>query len=158
MNLTALATEINADPVGIGYAQYKVDAPGRIADMMNVPSFVAPRSRWISELGIMELYQDGPLAADVLLAKLETFAATQHQLSGVVRRVLRFLQGNGFDIGSPTSHNMLAVLAQAGVISADESTKLQALANKPASRAEVVFGNGAVVTEAQVREAINGNV
>lgn len=158
MNLTALATEINTDPEALGYSQYKVEAPGRIADMMNAPSFLAPRSRWISELGIMELYPDGPVAADALLAKLETFAATQHALAGVVRRVLRFLQGNGFDIGSATSHNMLSVLAQASVVSADEATKLKALANKPASRAEVLFGNGTVVTEVQVRKAINGNV
>ena len=158
MNSQALKTEIDIDPEGLGYAQYKIEAPGRIADMLNALTFTAPRSRWISELGIMELYMDDPEAADALLTKLEAFADTQARFSSIVRRVLRFLKGNGFDIGSRSSQKMLTVLAQVGVLSVEESTNLKALANKPASRAEVLFGNGTIITELQVREALNVNV
>ena len=153
MNLQALKTEIETDPMALGYAGLLPDAPGRVTDLMNAPVFMAPRSRWISELGIMEMYPDGAEAADALLTKLEAFSDTQARFSGVVRRVLRFLKGNGFDIGSNSSQGMLTMLAPAGVISEDEATKLKALAHKPTSRAEVLFGAGTVVTVDNLRVA-----
>lgn len=158
MDLVELKTELQGDPLSLGYASHLADAPGYVADLMNAPIFMAPRSRWISELGIMELYPDDAEAADALLTKLEAFSETQARFSGVVRRVLRFLKGAGFDIGSRTSQQMLTMLGQASVISVDEATKLKELANKPASRAEILFGNGTAVTESQIREALNVNV
>ena len=60
----SLLQEIQNDPLALGYSQYTVDAPGKIADILNIKAYVAPRSRMISERGIMDHYADGPVAAD----------------------------------------------------------------------------------------------
>lgn len=154
MDFAALRNELLSDPAGLGYAaKLPGGETGAIAELLNAKTFTAPRSRWISELGVMELYPDGAEAADAMLEKLETFADTRQRFAGVVRRVLRFMRGDGFDIGSPTSQSILFILAQAGVITADEAGKLKSLADKPTSRAEILgFGS---VTEQDVIGALN---
>lgn len=86
-------------------------------------------STMISERGIMDKYADGPVAADAVLAKLETFANSGAPGSGPLKRALKFLaQAEGLDIGASTTRAQLDALASAGVITLDESNKLKALA------------------------------
>lgn len=86
-------------------------------------------SRLISERGILESYPDGPLAADVVLAKLEAFASAGHPLSSIVDRALKFLgQSSGLDIGSAATQLMVTQLGAGGVLTVDEANKLKALA------------------------------
>lgn len=150
--MTTLSDELANDPMGIGYAQWLPDSPGMVVQLINMPSFAMIKSLMMSERGILAQYPDGPVAADAVLTKLDTFAQTQHALASVVKRALRFLgDPEGIDMGSPATQSMLDAVQQAGVLTADETTKLKALAMQPASRAEVL-GLG-VVTEAQVVEA-----
>ena len=150
--MTILADELANDPLGVGYAQWLPHAPGMVVQLLNAPSYTMIKPLMMSERGVLAQYPDGPVAADAVLTKLDTFAQTQHALASVVRRALRFLgTDGGIDMGSPATQSMLDAVQQAGVLTASETQKLKALALQPASRAEVL-GLG-VVTEAQVVEA-----
>lgn len=150
--MTTLSDELANDPMGLGYAQWLPNSPGMVVQLINAPSFAMVKSLMMSERGILAQYPDGPVAADAVLTKLDTFAQTQQPLASVVKRALRFLgDPEGIDMGSPATQAMLDAVQQAGVLTADETTKLKALAMQPASRAEVL-GLG-MVTEAQVMEA-----
>ena len=153
----SLLQEIQNDPLALGYSTYTVEAPGKIADMLNTKSYSAPKSRMISERGIMDHYTDGPVAADIVLSKLEAYSVSGQSLSGVIKRMLKFLaMPEGIDIGSPKSAMMLDALTLATVLTVAEASKLKQLAYQPASRAEVLFGLDTFITEQQVREALNG--
>lgn len=152
INIQALNSEVVNDPANIGYAAMLPDSPGSVVDAMNSTVYTAYKSRMISERGIIDHYQDGPIAADILLTKLETFAASQHPAAGAVRRAMKFLaMPDGIDIGSASTHGMLDMLAAGGAITADEASKLKALSNGKKSRAEILFGEP--ITEAHLRTA-----
>lgn len=100
-----------------------------IAAKVNTVDRVKTVSTMISERGILEKYVDGPLAADAVLAKLEAFSVSGHPLASIVKRALKFLANpEGLDIGAPATQGMLSQLGAGGVITADEATKLKALA------------------------------
>lgn len=83
----------------------------------------------VSEKGIMKAYDGGPLAADAVLSKLEAFALTAHPLASITKRALKFLaQPEGLDIGDPSTQAMIDGLVTVAAITADEGTKLKALA------------------------------
>lgn len=146
-----LAQELHDDPLGLGYAQWLPDAPGQVVALLNAQNYSMAKSLLLSERGVLERYADGPVAADAVLGKLETFAQSGHALSGVVKRALKFLaMADGIDVGSPATYAMLDQVQLAGGLTADEVTKLKALALQPASRAEVL---GLTVTEADVVNA-----
>ena len=88
-------------------------------------------STLISERGILERYPDGPIAADSVLTKLETFSTTQHPLASVVKRAIKFLETpEGLDIGSNTTRLMIDSLYQVPgtPLTEDEAIKLKSLA------------------------------
>lgn len=155
MDKAALAAEINNDPAGIGYADYVTESPGRIADMMNARTQQMHKPRMVTARGIMASYGLGPTAGAAFLDKLQSLSATVP----AIRWAMKFLESEaGIDVGESATQLMIASLVSVGGISQQEVDAIKAMALQPAIRAEVVFGNGAVVTEAQVREAINGNV
>ena len=101
-------------------------------------------SHFTSERGILERYPGGPVAADILLSKLEVFAASAHPLASIVKRALKFLaMPEGLDLGAPATQGLLSMLAGGGVISAIELSGLVTMATAPAP-----------ITEYQVRQAI----
>ncbi len=100
----------------------------------------------ISERGIMERYPGGPVAADAVLVKLETFAASGAPGSGPVKRAMKFLaSADGLDIGSAATRAQLDALAAGGVITSGEADNLKNLALVPV-----------VVTPRQVVDALQG--
>lgn len=89
-------------------------------------------SRLISERGVMSHYAGGPVAADVLLGKLEAFAASGLPGSGPVKRALKFLATDaGIDIGDEAMRAQLQAIATGGVISQGECDALLSLALVP---------------------------
>lgn len=103
-----------------------------IADALSVGRTRVQSPHIVSERGILDRYAGGPVAADTVLTKLETFAASQHPMAGVVRRALRFLGTEaGLDIGAATTRMLLDQLAAGGAITADEAGHLKALALVP---------------------------
>ena len=131
MTMTAqqIRDAIAADPAMQALAAPGVRNDGEIARRLSIGR-TRVQSRLISERGVMSQYAGGPLAADALLTKLETFAASGAPGSGPVKRALKFLGAEaGLDIGDPTMRAQLDALAAAGVITVEEATHLKALAN-----------------------------
>lgn len=90
------------------------------------------RSTFHSERGILEKYPEGPIAADILLSKLEAFASAGHPLSSIVKRALKFMaQAEGLDIGSASTQGMITQLGIGGVLTVNEANNLKNMALKP---------------------------
>lgn len=154
----ALVAEITNDPEGLGYAEFVGNANGVIAEKLNLRNRTMYKSRWITDIGILDLYTDGPILGDVVLSKLEALAQSAHPAAGCLRRSLaRLARDPGMDIGSANTHAIIDSLVDHG-ITADEATKLKALALSPCSRAEQLFGVGTTITETDVIGALNANV
>ena len=89
----------------------------------------------ITARGILSDYPGGPVAAALVLDKLEAAAPSVPAL----KWAFGFLKtAEGLDIGHPATQGMIDQLATAAVITSDEADKLKALALQPASRAEVL--------------------
>jgi hypothetical protein len=135
---TTLQQELIHDPLKLGYSQYinPYDEAGLLS-LLNSVSVMAPASKMHSERGVLDKYPDGPIAADMVLQKIEGFAATSHPMAGIVRRALKFLgQPEGIDFGAPSTQTLLSKLADGGVITRGEATKLINLGTMLISRGE----------------------
>lgn len=106
-----------------------------IADALSVGrKRVAPRI--ISARGIAAEYPGGPVAAEVVLMKLEGAAAAaqasadlqQQVLGSLIARQLRFLAADGLDFGSPALRGMLDQFVAMNILSQAEVDGLKALA------------------------------
>jgi hypothetical protein len=85
-------------------------------------------SRFTSARGVLEKYPAGPVAADALLTKLETYAAAGQPLSSLVKRANGFLsQPDGLDLGSPATLAMIDALLGYAVITQTEHDGLTSI-------------------------------
>lgn len=151
VNLAQLKTELQTDPAGLGYAAHVPHAPGSLADMLNAQSATMAKPRMITARGIMASYGLGPSAGAAFLDKLEVLASSVP----AIKWAMKFLQAEaGIDVGEPATQAMLASLVGVGGVTQTEVDGVKAMANQPASRAEVLFGAGSQVTEADVRAAL----
>lgn len=151
VNLAQLKTELQTDPAGLGYAPHIPHAPGMLAVLLNAKASTMAKSRMITARGIMASYGLGPSAGAAFLDKMESLAANVP----AIKWALKFLQTEaGIDIGEPATQLMLTSLIGVGGITADEVNGVKAMALQPASRAEVLFGVGVQITEADVRAAL----
>ena len=151
VNLTQLKAELQADPAGRGYAAHVPHAPGALADMLNAQSTTLAKSRMITARGIMASYGLGPAAGAAFLDKMESLSASVP----AIKWAMKFLQAEaGIDVGEPATQLMLTSLIGVGGITADEVNGVKAMALQPASRAEVLFGVGVQIGEADVRAAL----
>lgn len=86
----------------------------------------------IGELGVLAKYPGGPVAADLVLGKLEAYASAAAQYSRLVARALRGLaSADGLDFGDASTQAMLHVIDADGVIDATEAAALRGLALVP---------------------------
>ena len=70
---------------------------------------------------------------------------------------MKFLQAEtGIDVGEAATQRMLTSLIGAGGITQGEVDGIKAMALQAASRAEVLFGAGVQISEADVRAALEG--
>lgn len=151
VNLAQLKTELQTDPAGLGYAAHVPHAPGALADLLNAPSTTLAKTRMVTARGIMASYGLGPSAGAAFLDKLEVLSAGV----SAIKWAMKFLQTEaGIDVGEPATQAMLASLVGVGGVTQTEVDGVKAMANQPASRAEVLFGAGSQVTEADVRAAL----
>lgn len=151
VNLQQLKAELQADPAGRGYVAHVPHAPGALADLLNAQSTTLAKSRMITARGIMASYGLGPAAGAAFLDKLEVLASSVP----AIKWAMKFLQTEaGIDVGEPATQAMLTSLVGVGGITADDVNGVKAMALQPASRAEVLFGAGVQITEADVRAAL----
>ena len=151
---TTLQQELINDPLNLGYAEFVATYnEAKLLQLLNETQVLAPTSTMRSERGILDHYEDGAIAADAVLKKLEYFAKTAHPLASLVTRALKFLgQPEGIDFGSPTTQLMITRLGQGGVITQFEAEKLCKLGMVSVSRAEQLGLK--IVTAEQLHSAI----
>jgi hypothetical protein len=147
MDYNVLKTELTTDPLGLGYGQLLVDAPGHVVDLLNAPNrdkrmgsrFVTARTV-LGECGLI-----GGSILDALTKAAET--------QSTVKWALTFLsQDAGLDVGEPATQYQIAQLEQYQFLSTAQASALRNLALRPCSRAEKL-GLGHV-TEADIRAAM----
>ena len=169
MNLSALHAELTADPESLGYAPLVASADdASLAVLVNQrPGAFNPAKTWTApapQLGIATVLQwaaTGPLAQ---IKAGQSFtnanAALQNAVQSACTAALSLFGGSFtfFDVSDPANLSLLALLVANGVITQAQSDALVALKNLPASRAEVLFGIGTVLTQVQVESARKGNL
>ncbi|MEY8688452.1 MAG: hypothetical protein AB9M53_01050 [Leptothrix sp. (in: b-proteobacteria)] len=139
-----LASEIQNDPIGLGYAALLPDQPGHVVELMNARTQTMVRERFVTARGILAEVPGGAQILD----KLEAVAPAVPE----VKWALRFLVGElGIDIGHAQTRALIQALADQHVLTADDAAALLALAVQPASRAEVL--GLAPITEEALRAA-----
>ena len=151
VNLAQLKSEMQTDPTGRGYAAHVPHAPGALADLLNAPSTTLAKTRMVTARGIMASYGLGPAAGAAFLDKMESLSASVP----AIKWAMKFLQAEaGIDVGEPATQLMLTSLIGVGGVTQAEVDGVKAMALQPASRAEVLFGVGVQITEADVRAAL----
>jgi hypothetical protein len=140
--VAALASEINNDPAVLGYAPPKAAGNDQgVADLLNAvgstPAFQVNRE---------------PISVALFVENIdptEFSALTQLQVS----RLSALFAGGTLNInGTRTQQNLLNIFPAAGAT----KTNVSALLKRFGSRAEVLFGNGVVITANDVSKALRG--
>lgn len=150
MDYAALRNELLSDPEGIGYAAYLPDEPGMVVGLLNKPQFLMPKTFMVTARGVISGKGLGASAGAVFLDKLETLIPVASE----VKWAMRFMQGEqGIDVGDLETQTTLNDLVGAAGITQAEIDGIKAMANQPASRAEILFGANAVITIDNLREA-----
>ena len=115
---------------------------GLIADILSIGR-TEVYNRMTSSRGVAELYSGGPVAAEVVLMKLEGASAALLQsaqqadkvLGSLLKRQLGFLAGEGLDFGSAALRAMLDSFAPS-ILTLEEVAALKAIATRPAPISE----------------------
>lgn len=146
IDFTALATEINTDPTGIGYGPFVTSGTDvEVARLMNevrttVPTFKINRGAVPSQLVVNEIDA----------TELDLLTTNQLLQLQVVT------QFGTVDLGDASVRQILGGLFPA---LGSTRTALIALADRPAARAEVYpgsSGSGTIITAADVAKALRG--
>lgn len=150
--LSALKAELQQDPAALGYSLLvqvrSPDSDYSLAELLNAPRAPVVDSCFINARTIMATL--GPTAGAQLL---DTFEAIAGSVSAV-RWALKFVATDaGIDIGELGVRAMIGQLVQAGVAQSSADALL-ALALRPGSHAEALFGAGTVVTPRDVAAAL----
>ena len=129
--LSALADEIRNDPLGLGYAAYLADAPGRVVDLINAPTQTMIKSRYVTARTILAECADGAAILDALQAIAQNVSA--------VKWMMVFLQQNsGMDAGHPRTVANIDALVVGGALPATFAGQIKDMVRQPAGRAEAL--------------------
>lgn len=158
MDYAILANEINTDPLGLGYAG---QSDGGIAELLNTPNASYSVSASLVPLSLLGIWAAKNDVRKKIEAAANDSTSPVQSICQTIRDLLQGLNGPPFDASNPDNQAMLSALAAAGVLVDDASppnslaSSLLALATKsPASRAEVLFGEGVIVSHIDVAIAL----
>jgi hypothetical protein len=169
IDYTQLATEINTDPLNLGYAPFVANGSDTdIANLLNQdPSTFVPPQTWVTTVPFIPMVNiliwggaTGVRANVTAAANASgTFSAAPLQIQAICQTVLDLLQGaaTGLDISNSNNIAMITALVSAGVMTSDQQTSLLALADQSATRAQVLFGANIMVAPSDVGQALRGN-
>lgn len=140
MDYVKLRNELDTDPLALGYAAHI--AAGRLGDvefLLNDSKYKMAKSRFVTARTVLAECLDGASILD----KLESAAGT----NSPVKWAMKFLvQDGGLDVGNPVTLGLISQLVAGGVLTAAEGDALKALADQPASRANIIGINEFVST------------
>lgn len=145
MTTAALRSEIQADPASLGYAAFvSAGDDSAIASALNLPRAGAG----------YQIYRNDISQADIIkcIVSVDFKAATQLQMNK-----LQFLFPPGVLLDATAANTRQIILDIFAGASATTTSALSAVATRAGSRAEVLFGAGAIVTSAQVSVALRGD-
>lgn len=148
--LALIQAELLNDPTQQGYGPHIPDGPGHLVELLNAQTTTMVKERFITARTMLAVLD--PIAAATALEGLEQAAS----VNPVVKWGMKFLMSDpGLDVGHVNTRMLLDALVQQGVLASESVDTIKALAQLPASRAEVVLQRaGAAVTEADVRAAL----
>jgi hypothetical protein len=156
INPAALAAEIANDPLGLGYAN---QGDAAVCSLLNAAHDGYTASNPLVPLSTLAIWA----AKTGVRAKIEAAAADANSAVRApclaLRDLFAGLSGPAFDTGNADNLAMADALVSAGVLVDGSNNSLKAalvaLGNKgPASRAEVLFGAGTVITPEDIRRAL----
>ena len=135
--ITALRDYLKTDPTLVTLANSGLDQSA--ADVINArTATVIEKPKMIGERGIMSAL--GITAGPVFMSALDDFAAAtlaaDHPLLAYqpgIKRAVKWLYGEGLDVGDPLTRSMLDALAAASVIALASATAVKAVAEKTVS-------------------------
>lgn len=136
MDLVALKSEIQTDPLTLGYAQFLPDAPGHVVDLLN--GYTQSKIKAIAAAQALTWAASGPMSAIV--------DASNNAAHPARASALAFLQAIGSAMAIDMDHADIRAQFDgwqaANVITQAQHDALIAVATQPASRAEVLgFGS-----------------
>jgi hypothetical protein len=139
MTLAALKTEIDTDPKALGYAALwaQSNGPEAVAARLNEPNTVPADTIFKSYVSLEDML------AEIVFSEYSGWSAAQKT------NIDQFLRGTRIKTGSANMRTTLAALIPVGA----SRTAMIAIAARPASRAEVLWGEFARVTDTNVAEA-----
>lgn len=142
-SLAALRAEIQNDPAGLGYAAaVAAGADGAVADLLNAVGAGAAYSIYKSDVPVHDVIANIDSAN---FASLTTLQVAKLQLLFAGTGALDATDGNTRAIATGVFAGMTATL-----------TNLATLVKRQGSRAEVLWGDGCVVTADDVAHALRG--
>lgn len=149
MDLIKLKTEVQGDPAGVGYAAYLPDAPGKACEVLNAKTFSMRKTKMLCYKGLYSSYGIGPDLAPIVLGKIRAGAESSQVLYDIKMMIY---SDAGLDFADGSTLYLIDQLTPT-LFTLEEADALRAASMQPASRAEIVFGAGAVVTIEDLREA-----
>lgn len=148
-SLSSLKTEIETDPLGLGYSGLSNAA---IVTLINTKSYTVPKP-------IQMLKLLGQLASSGVLFKLESAktTASTDALKSKALGMLKLIDNpnvDTFDTSNSTISTILDDLDTGSVITTGEKNAWNALADVSGSRAEVLWGVDTGISRRQVAAAL----
>lgn len=156
-SIAALRTELQQDPAGLGYAATLAEgAIGSVVGAINLR-----RAEWTARKPLIPVWELAKWAAqggrhEKLEGAVASAPAGIKSVAAVALRMIDapLMPGATFDVDEPAVAALVDVLITATVLASDDKAALLALGSQtPASRAEVLWGYGVVVTDIQVQQA-----
>jgi hypothetical protein len=135
MDYQALKTEIETGPLSAEIAPYLANGNlDGVLGVLNDLRFSRVADTYVNARRLMSLL--GAAEAVVILDKLDAAKASDARL----KWAMNFMVNGGVNLGDPETRLALEDLALSGVLTNEERDTLKALAEVPASRAELLFG------------------
>lgn len=144
IDYVALKNELQTDPAALGYASVAGDdnATARLLNAATAQKIFHPRI--VTARDIMD--ELGADAGAAILDKFEALAAS----NSAVKWSMKFITGVGIDMGADSFRAKIDALASALAITTDEAGLLKGMAERPGSRAEILFGAGVTITHEDI--------
>jgi hypothetical protein len=142
MDYAALRAEIETGPLAAEIAPFR--SAGNLDGVLGVLNdrrFTRTVDSYVNARRLMSLL-GAPMAATIL-DKLDAAKASDARL----KWALSFMVDGGLNLGDPETRTALDDLATANVITATERDAVKSLADVPASRAEILFGQQIALTD-----------